>query len=700
GLGGVDPAFGQGSIVAGVSGIVSGGAAGPIFCETADWSGVVGGDADASFPSLFVASRSFGAGRVLAIGHESLLTNVGALDNGVFLANALSWLAAGGTQIRAASGHGEFAAGSGLNALASIASGQGMSLQSLPGTLSTSALTGVSVLIVGNAWGNFTPTEITAVQQWVGGGGGLLVAGLGWSWLAYHPGMTLEDYPMAKLSAPYGVRWLSSVISDPTNNVSGSPVFSVFFPAVEVSSVAASLTTIQAAHTTHGATLAAQLESNATLRQSFTRAHQTLALVATDFALTDPVRVDLYDGLTSLVTQWGSFYARGFSFSPSATPTAATLRERMWRSWRDALPLTPARIAQISTLGQLTGQRLDLFEEYGLLLLDNDFLDAAQIALIAQMRAGIPVGLGPLHGISVRDYLGMPPVSIDLGGAEHGVNIFGFDIGQVSENPFPVDVPPYVADTYSSALAHELNHIVDAVVVVEAGGDLLARRDQLIADAGTDALNYLRSVIPDGFFVNAPQEFFASISNQYINDSERTLDLGLVRLLNGRPDPINQFLFFCDVYSNGTDTSYFYQTTSQGVFSRTTVTLARNASGRINHISVGNRHIDFTLSAEGRVIAFTESFGTPFVRGDCNGSGGVDIADAVFLLAALFSGGATPSCDDACDTGDDGTVDIADAVSLLGALFGGAAPPPAPHPTCGLDPTADSLGCGAFAGCP
>ena len=88
-----------------------------------------------------------------------------------------------------------------------------------------------------------------------------------------------------------------------------------------------------------------------------------------------------------------------------------------------------------------------------------------------------------------------------------------------------------------------------------------------------------------------------------------------------------------------------------------------------------------------------------FVRGDCNADGGFNIADAIFLLAALFSGGPAGTCLDSCDANDDGGINIADAIFSLAALFSGG---PAPTPTtCGVDPTdTDALDCVSFPPCP
>jgi len=87
----------------------------------------------------------------------------------------------------------------------------------------------------------------------------------------------------------------------------------------------------------------------------------------------------------------------------------------------------------------------------------------------------------------------------------------------------------------------------------------------------------------------------------------------------------------------------------------------------------------------------------PFTRGDANADGTVDIGDAIFALAFLFTQGTTPICMDAADANDDGAVDIGDAIFTLGFLFTNGPPPPPPFPAPGVDPTsdaADTLICG------
>jgi hypothetical protein len=65
--------------------------------------------------------------------------------------------------------------------------------------------------------------------------------------------------------------------------------------------------------------------------------------------------------------------------------------------------------------------------------------------------------------------------------------------------------------------------------------------------------------------------------------------------------------------------------------------------------------------------------------GDANGDASVDISDAVFLIAYIFSGGSAPSPLLAGDASCDGTVDISDVVYVIAYIFSGG---PAPCAEC------------------
>ncbi|MEE2856101.1 MAG: hypothetical protein VX949_01765 [Planctomycetota bacterium] len=124
--------------------------------------------------------------------------------------------------------------------------------------------------------------------------------------------------------------------------------------------------------------------------------------------------------------------------------------------------------------------------------------------------------------------------------------------------------------------------------------------------------------------------------------------------------------------------------------------------------SAGDLVVDtFFTSTTGATVTFEEVFpladplGAEFQRGDCNGDGSFNIADAIFTLASLFSGGPASSCTDGCDSNDDGSVNIADPIYSLAALFSGGQMPNPPSPgSCGYDPTdGDMLDCQIYDGC-
>jgi|SoiMethySBSTD1v2_1073268.scaffolds.fasta_scaffold74813_2 hypothetical protein len=85
--------------------------------------------------------------------------------------------------------------------------------------------------------------------------------------------------------------------------------------------------------------------------------------------------------------------------------------------------------------------------------------------------------------------------------------------------------------------------------------------------------------------------------------------------------------------------------------------------------------------------------GISFIRGDCSPDKVVNITDPVRLLGYLFLTGDQPPCLEACDSDGSGSLNITDAIFELSFLFLGGAPLPPPGPTCAVDPSPSSLGC-------
>jgi hypothetical protein len=89
----------------------------------------------------------------------------------------------------------------------------------------------------------------------------------------------------------------------------------------------------------------------------------------------------------------------------------------------------------------------------------------------------------------------------------------------------------------------------------------------------------------------------------------------------------------------------------------------------------------------------------PFIRGDSNGDGSVNIADTVHTLLWLFVGGPEPSCPDAADFNDSESVSVQDAIRGLQYLFELGPAPASPFPACGRDPSGGGLDCGPNTAC-
>lgn len=90
--------------------------------------------------------------------------------------------------------------------------------------------------------------------------------------------------------------------------------------------------------------------------------------------------------------------------------------------------------------------------------------------------------------------------------------------------------------------------------------------------------------------------------------------------------------------------------------------------------------------------------GSDFVRADVVTDGSLNLLDATEMLLQLFQQ-QTSLCLDSLDANDDGAFNVADPLFLLNYLFSGGTPISDPSGTCGEDPTVDNLTCQEFDGC-
>ncbi len=183
----------------------------------------------------FAVAATYQSGRVLAIAHESLLSDgsIGQYDNLQFVTNALTWLSPGNQRVTLKE---RWVNEDNTAILQATLAAADYSFTTLDGSITAAGLAATDILILGNDWNNsqpYTAAELDALQTFVGGGGAILIAGLGWSWPE-----GLATYPMHQTANLFGISFTEDVIYDADFNVNGSPKFYSFFPENQDGTVA------------------------------------------------------------------------------------------------------------------------------------------------------------------------------------------------------------------------------------------------------------------------------------------------------------------------------------------------------------------------------------------------------------------------------------------------------------------------------
>jgi len=124
-------------------------------------------------------------------------------------------------------GHSSYLDSGNLEILIQNLEDSGYVVQTLTGEITFNTLCQYSALVVGTAWGVFTQEEINAIEIFVRKGGGLMLTGVGWSWVAYHPESSIEEFPMNQIASRLGSFFNNDIIYDPTDYLGGParPIF-------------------------------------------------------------------------------------------------------------------------------------------------------------------------------------------------------------------------------------------------------------------------------------------------------------------------------------------------------------------------------------------------------------------------------------------------------------------------------------------
>jgi hypothetical protein len=359
--------------------------------------------------------------------------------------------------------------------------------------------------------------------------------------------------------------------------------------------------TIQNAVTNNRFTLGSSLEADTQLRQTLFNSHRFINTMLEKNIIDDSARSQIYNFYTDHINAFPELFKSSVTFNTSSQPYAAALRGQIYMNLGAYQSLTSLKKMEISQTIGLTGIYATIWEDHTVLVIDNNGIDENHLNVIFNYLGKLPANIHDLHYITVNSLLGNEGDHHQLLLSRNCVNIFAPAIGAWTGNAFPNDVSTIISDGFTLVLAHEVNHMVDGKFT--NNNPLLAqRRDTLIAAAGTQHMNYLRSMLEDGFFTSSPQEFFASISNQWFSNTEHTLELALTRWQNGYVNPINQFLFFAQVYSQGGDTVPFYTLNGQGQMTRENIAVCRDSFGHIFKLTTNQNVYEFLLNENGNVL--------------------------------------------------------------------------------------------------
>lgn len=238
--------------------------------------------------------------------------------------------------------------------------------------------------------------------------------------------------------------------------------------------------------------------------------------------------------------------------------------------------------------------RWEISESFGIDVYDNCSLDSDQLGVIYNILESVPKPLYNLSKIIAYDMAG------SYAHGYYGIIIPDIEVGESGGDNIPDGINQY-ADNFSIYFVHELNRDIRNEYHVKAGSSKY-REYELIYSAGPNQTNYIRSDYPDGFFFQMREEFFPKISGAYFQDSELTFDLVLQRFGDGYSEPLNQFLFFADVYSLGSNETRFYTLDENGVITERRAHLGRDNRGHISSLSFEGDAYYFGLDHEGNVL--------------------------------------------------------------------------------------------------
>lgn len=316
-----------------------------------------------------------------------------------------------------------------------------------------------------------------------------------------------------------------------------------------------------------------------------------------------PSKLDSIDTFLESLILRTQYLKRNKPFGLVDEPYVARIATGVHAIWIRMKPLTQSRIETIINTIQLQPAYASLMRRFNLFVADNNGMSSRDLNFLDTLLSKVPQQIHKLWLMTHSGYL-LSPNQLQLYTSFNieAVNVFS-TVGGYRENSFPEDVSQYLVDGFCLVAAHELTHRLDPDYI-DIDPVLLNRKRQLVRQAGKNKMNYLRSMLPDGFFETNPQEFIASISNQYIANTDLTLTVALKRFDNGLKEPLNQFNYFADLFSAKSNQTVFYQNNTNAELKSWKVDVKRNSKQQIIGFIRDSIRYKFNLTDSGNVLSY------------------------------------------------------------------------------------------------
>jgi hypothetical protein len=297
------------------------------------------------------------------------------------------------------------------------------------------------------------------------------------------------------------------------------------------------------------------------------------------------------------------------------------------------------------------GLRNSILNDFGITINDDCMLDSNRLEVIYYILQAVPESLYNVSIITTYDMTVYPNYTATR--EFNIIQISDIEVGESGEDSIPDDIEQY-ADNFSINFVHELNRNIRQKSFWDENQTFMLREEELIQNAGENHNNYIRSDYPDGFFLETPDEFFPAISDAYFQNSYLTFHLTLQRFEDGYTEPINQFLFFADVYSLGLLQTKFYNIGEDGFINKGYGYLGRNNEGQVNSLYFEEVKYKFVLDENGdvtEIVRETPGYecqdGTPY--GECS-----EDKPLYCHNGALKNNCSTCSCEEGYECADNG----------------------------------------------